>query len=125
MRNIVMSIHPKHAEAILNGTKTVEFRKTRPRKPFGMVIVYATAPVKRIVGQFEVSEIIAEPPKQFALLYPEHAETIAKYLGTGNKIHYAWLIGKVERYKCPISLCEFDMRAPQSWQYIESIYEEI
>ncbi len=54
---MLLSVHPEYAESILNGSKRVEFRKT----PFGadpdLVVLYATSPVKRVVGYFEVDNV--------------------------------------------------------------------
>lgn len=53
-----MSIKPHFAEAILRGDKTLELRRKRPRlQPGTRVLIYATAPVKAVVGWFEVGEI--------------------------------------------------------------------
>lgn len=54
-RVVLMSIHPQYAQAILDGTKRVEFRK-RPLAPdVSHVVVYATAPVSAVVGAFAVT----------------------------------------------------------------------
>ncbi len=42
----LMSIHPQYANAIVEGTKRVEFRKRPLARNVTHVIVYATAPVK-------------------------------------------------------------------------------
>src|SRR3954454_6028367 len=53
-RVALMSIHPQYADAILAGTKRVEFRKRRLAPDVSTVVIYATRPVGRIVGTFEV-----------------------------------------------------------------------
>lgn len=50
--DIILSIKPKYAAMILNGTKTVELRKSLPRELPGKVYLYATKPVGKIVGWF-------------------------------------------------------------------------
>ena len=59
---IVLSIKPRFAEAILNGTKTVELRRTEPKRlsTGGLVLLYATSPDRRFVGGFKVGEIRRE-----------------------------------------------------------------
>ena len=52
--NVLLPIKPKFAEAILEGRKGVEFRKTRFRRPVKRAVIYATAPRREIVGMFEV-----------------------------------------------------------------------
>jgi len=57
-----MSVHPKFAEAIMDGRKKVEFRKRPLAADVTVVWVYATAPVQRVIGYFEVDAMhTAEP----------------------------------------------------------------
>lgn len=51
MNNVILSIHHRHTENILNGTKTVELRKSLPREMPGKVYLYDTQE-KKIVGYF-------------------------------------------------------------------------
>lgn len=51
MRPLLMSLRPRFAEAILDGTKTVELRRTRLSAPDGThLILYASSPVMAVVG---------------------------------------------------------------------------
>lgn len=51
----LMSIKPRYAAMILNGTKTVELRRKVPRLAIGStVLVYASSPVRQIVGTFAI-----------------------------------------------------------------------
>jgi len=56
--DVLMSIHPRQAEQILSGVKKLEFRRKSPRREIGSLIVYATAPVRRIVGFAKVQAIV-------------------------------------------------------------------
>lgn len=58
----LISIHPEFVEKISNGTKRVEFRK-RTSNVVSIYFVYATSPVQKIVGFFEVKEIHRDSPK--------------------------------------------------------------
>lgn len=50
-RPLLLSLRPRHAEAIVSGRKSVELRRRRIAAPPGTsVILYASAPVKAIVG---------------------------------------------------------------------------
>lgn len=53
----LLSIHPRFAEAILNGKKHVEFRRRGFGKEVGTVVIYATKPIGKVVGWFEVDGI--------------------------------------------------------------------
>lgn len=51
LRPLVLSLRPRFAESILNGTKTVELRRTRLSAPEGTcLILYASAPVMAVLG---------------------------------------------------------------------------
>ena len=57
-----MSIRPQWATAIFAGAKTVELRRRRIAADTSYVLVYATAPVSRIVGWFSVGNVAVESP---------------------------------------------------------------
>jgi predicted transcriptional regulator len=62
--NVLMSIHPKYAEAILQGAKRYELRRTRPQFPPGTIVwLYATKPRGAVVGCFESGQILSGPPQ--------------------------------------------------------------
>jgi len=52
--NILLPIKPWFAEAILKGTKGVEFRKVRFRHRIRRAVIYATVPQRKVVGLFEI-----------------------------------------------------------------------
>lgn len=58
----LLSIRPEYAEAILDGTKRVEFRRTRFSRDVSFVVIYATQPVGKVVGWFEVEGIESSTP---------------------------------------------------------------
>ncbi|GAA0986256.1 hypothetical protein GCM10009551_037580 [Nocardiopsis tropica] len=62
-RAAVMSIHPQYASAIMQGKKTIEFRKRRLASDISTVWVYATAPIKRIVGSFTIKSTVELTPE--------------------------------------------------------------
>ncbi|MGC8657192.1 MAG: hypothetical protein ACP5UL_05555 [Thermoplasmata archaeon] len=63
--NVLLSIKPKYANAILNGEKEYEFRKVVfKKKNIEKVYIYSSSPVKRIVGVFIVGGIIEDTPIQ-------------------------------------------------------------
>jgi predicted transcriptional regulator len=62
-RDVLMSIRPEYAAAILSGSKTVELRRRRPSfAPGSRVVVYSSAPDQRLLGTFESGEIHAAKP---------------------------------------------------------------
>lgn len=61
-KQALLSIHPEHAEAILSGAKSFEFRKVAFRQQIEIVLIYATAPISKVIGSFEVEAIISAEP---------------------------------------------------------------
>lgn len=62
--NVILSIKPKYAELILNGAKRYEFRKyIFKNKCVEHTYIYATSPIKKIIGVFELGSIIRDSPE--------------------------------------------------------------
>jgi predicted transcriptional regulator len=59
-----MAIHPEYAEAILLGRKHVEFRKRPVAPDVRSVVIYATAPVKGIIGEFAIDRVLVTSPQE-------------------------------------------------------------
>ncbi|MCH7386955.1 ASCH domain-containing protein [Acinetobacter modestus] len=56
---VLLSIKPKFAEAIFSGEKKYEFRKAIYKNPsIKVVYVYASAPISKVIGSFQVDEIL-------------------------------------------------------------------
>jgi predicted transcriptional regulator len=66
MRDIVASIHPRHAQAILDGTKTVELRRKvwRMGAEIDRMFLYETAPTSALVGHVRVGVCRTMPPDE-------------------------------------------------------------
>jgi predicted transcriptional regulator len=64
LMKILLSIKPEFADKIFNGSKRFEFRKNIfKNKSVRTVVVYVTRPVGKIVGEFDINEIINDEPK--------------------------------------------------------------
>ena len=62
---VLLSIKPEYAEKILNGEKKYEFRKVLPKnKSITKVIIYATMPIGKVIGEFEIAELISDSPSR-------------------------------------------------------------
>ena len=119
-----MSIRPQFAEAILNGTKLVEFRKRRLAPDVTTVLIYATMPVGRIVGVFEASGYDVDSPTAVWERHKRHAGiSRAGYRDYYRGAHRAVAIKvrDARRLARPIRLTELDagLRAPQSFSYLQ------
>ncbi len=61
---MLLSVHPRFASAILDGSKTVEVRRQRVAAPPGTpVLLYATAPIMALVGMAYIASVDVAPPK--------------------------------------------------------------
>lgn len=63
-RKVLMSIKPEYVSQIINKKKLYEFRKAVfNHKDIEKVVIYASAPVKKIVAEFEVGDIYCDHPE--------------------------------------------------------------
>ena len=56
---ILISIKPEYASKILDGIKKYEYRTTKA-KNVNKMIIYATSPVKKVIGEAEVKNILED-----------------------------------------------------------------
>lgn len=62
---LFISVKPNYAFKIINGQKTIELRKNRPNVINGdYVIIYATVPIKTVVGFGKIKKIIETTPSK-------------------------------------------------------------
>jgi predicted transcriptional regulator len=121
-RPILLSIKPEYAELILEGKKTIELRKSYPAKIFSKIYLYATAPVKKVVGVVYQ----ADYPEEVSMLKPLTAggvcvkacvtsDELREYIGDSLSI-YGWKLKDPKRFKTPKAV---NLPIPQSWRYIK------
>ena len=120
----LLSIHPQFAEAILNGEKLVEFRRTRFARDISRVVIYATQPIGKVVGWFEVAGIESHHPDdlwgKFHHCGGISEEDFRAYY-SGREKGVAIRVRKSQRLKmakCLSAICK-TMRAPQSFTYLD------
>lgn len=122
MKKILISIKPEYSALIFSGKKKYEYRKRIPRD-VKIAVIYATAPIKKIVGEFIVDETLSMPPTDLWHKTQFYSgltkETFFQYFGE-DMIAHALSIKKVMKYEIPMSLGEIGVKqAPQSWQYLK------
>jgi predicted transcriptional regulator len=122
--NVILSIKPKYAQAIIAGTKKVEFRKKIFKRPVDKVYIYSSSPTKKIIGYFTFSEIVEETPTELWSKF-QNVGSIDKadffdYFKDSEK-GFAIVVDNVEKFKKGIDPIEFfeNFCAPQSYIYIE------
>ena len=129
--NVLLSIIPKYVNEIVNGTKRYEFRKSvfRKRADVGKVYIYASSPVKRIVGAFTVKSIIEERPEE---LWRKCEE----FSGISEVEFFGYFRNKDKGYAIEIGVLELfdpidpkdhvpDFSPPQSFCYTDEPWESV
>ena len=124
--NAILSIKPQFVEEILAGKKKYEYRKIVFKQPVKKVYIYASAPVSRIVGEFEVAQILSSEPSQMW-------QQTKKYSGISKRFFDGYFNGRSEGYAIEIkNLVHYErpvnpyvriagFHAPQSFCYVDEI----
>jgi predicted transcriptional regulator len=55
---VLMSIKPKYADKIFDGTKLFEYRRVIWNKKVDSVVVYASDPVCKVIGAFDIKRVL-------------------------------------------------------------------
>ena len=122
MCKILLSIKPEHTENIFNGNKLFEFRTICCREKVDKIIIYATSPVKQVVGEAKVLKIIKDSPAKVWEMTSKHAGITKMfydlYFQDKSKA-VAYHLGNITRYQKPLRLSDFGVNfAPQSFVYV-------
>lgn len=121
MRKIIISINPEHVKNIINGTKRFEYRTKAAKNDVNKLIIYETTPIKKVVAEAEIVEILALEPnalweqtKEFSGITKTFFDEYFK----GRKVAFAYKLGRIKVYEEPKNLNEFGLKvAPQSFAY--------
>lgn len=122
MRKILFSVNPTYVKSIFAGTKIYEFRKRRCKNDVTSILIYATAPIMRVVGEAGIEAILEgsvqdiwEKTKDFGGV---SFEFFKKYYGRSDKA-VAYKLTNVRQFDKSRELSEYGVcRAPQSFMYV-------
>lgn len=121
---VLLSIKPEYAEKILEGEKHYEFRKALPKAPgVKTVVIYATKPVGKVVGEFDIDSLLSEKPGDLWSRTAEFSGITKRFFNEyfkGRSTAHAIKVRDVRRYEQPLelrSVLESGV-APQSFCYI-------
>ena len=122
--NLLISIKPEFVKKILAYEKLYEFRKSIFKEDVDKIFIYSTYPVKKIVGYFEVGEIICETPQELWNSFSEVSgiskKDFFKYYASSNE-GFAIKIDNLHIFEEYIDMSQYDdFRAPQSFCYVEN-----
>ncbi len=62
--NAILSIKPEFVEEIKAGKKRYEYRKCIFKQPVEKVYVYASAPVSKVIGEFQPVDVVTGAPAE-------------------------------------------------------------
>lgn len=120
---VLLSIKPEFAFKIFEGTKRFEFRKVIFKKPnITTVVVYASSPVQKVIGEFEIDKILSSDPNEIweqTKQYSGISEDFFNEYFEDREIAHAIKIKKAKKYKTPLNIkSDFNVFPPQSYVYL-------
>jgi predicted transcriptional regulator len=130
---LVLSLRPRFAEAILNGSKTVELRRTRLQAPAGTrLVLYAASPVMAVVGVATLDAVESASPSQ---IWRRHRLSVGldrrefdAYFEDAQRAT-ALIISSPQRLAEPPDLAtmraETGFRPPQSYRYLTAVDPQV
>ena len=121
---VLLSIKPKYADLIFEGTKKFEFRRSIfKNENIDTIVVYSSSPVQKVIGEFQIKTILNY---DLAKLW----KRTRKYSGIDEDFFYQYFdkkeegfaikIDKPRRYKKALCLKkDFNLLPPQSFLYLK------
>ena len=121
-KTIILSIHPNHIDKILSGEKRYEYRKRIPQD-INYLIVYATAPTKKVVALIEVDMVMKDTPHNiWDVTQNESGVSYEFFMNYFSEATTAYAIKFRSVYKLPtpldISIIDGVKCAPQAYMYL-------
>jgi predicted transcriptional regulator len=121
---VLLSIKPVHVANIRSGVKTFEFRRRLfARRDVRTVLIYCTQPVGRLVGEFDIADILEDEPEALWASTAEGSGISKDFFDAYFKDRlraFALQIGSLRLYSKPLCPSEmFDnFTPPQSYMYV-------
>lgn len=122
---VLLSVKPNFADAILAGIKTFEFRRMLfKREDVHTVVLYASSPVCKVVGEFTVDEVLTLNLDALWETTCEGGGIDRAYFDEyfeGRSTGHALKVKSARRYRAPLRLdTDFGIsHPPQSFCYLD------
>lgn len=120
--NIILPIKQEYADKILSGQKKYEYRKNICTDNIEKIYVYATSPVKAIIGEAEVVEKIIMNKDNLWKISEKQSGITKEFFDDyykNSEFACAYKIGMVKRYNKCIELKDIGINyTPQSYTYV-------
>ena len=121
-RKILISINPEHVQNIIAGIKKYEYRKIAAKQDISSIIIYETTPIKRIVAEAEIIDVLELPPEELWNQTKNESGISKAFFDKyfNNKtVAFAYKLGRIKVYDTPRTLIDYGIKtAPQSFVYI-------
>ena len=125
---VLLSVRPRFAEALVDGTKTVEMRRRPMRLHAGtLCLLYASSPTRALTGALSVASVDHGTPDELWRRHGPHTaltrEEYDSYL-YGRSTACALVVAAVIAFHTPVPLDELRRRndafaAPQSYRFVD------
>jgi len=120
---VLLSIKPEFAFKIFEGIKKYEYRRVIfKHNKVTRIVVYASAPIGKVIGEFEIGGILYDEPQKLWAKTKNHAgvskKGFFKYFSNKDK-GYAIKVKTSKLYDVPLSLDGLMVASPpQSFMYL-------
>ena len=122
MSKMLLSIKPEYVNKIMSGKKRYEFRKFHCRDDIDTIVIYATTPVKRVIGEVTIISIIegcVDDVWERTASKGGITKTAFQEYYKNKNTAVAYELGEITTYKEPIELSAIGLSyVPQSFAYI-------
>ena len=123
-RAALISVHPEHAYSIISGRKMYEYRKVLPKRDISFLVLYCTAPVKKIIAIVEVKDRLVDSlldvwkttSHRSGISYSSFSDYYS-----GKQHASAFVLGNVYPMDSPMELSDLPGRktSPRSFYYLD------
>lgn len=123
LMNLIISIKSEFVKKIFNWEKICELRRIFPKSDVNKVIIYESAPISRVVGEFEVEDIFYKNlvdlwnfTKWFSCVDKKFFDEYFHW----KEFWYAIKIKNVKKYKTLKMISDYGfVRPPQSYAFLK------
>ena len=122
---VLLPIRPIYVKEILEGRKKVEFRRRAFSREVDRVVIYATSPVKKVVGTYHLNRIVQGCPQDIWTKYKRvggisQRDYFNYFADTNSSFALEIDRGRILSDPIPLSVIESGMMAPQSFRYLSN-----
>jgi predicted transcriptional regulator len=120
---VLLSIKPQFADLIFSGSKKYEFRRAIFKNPYvKKIVVYASSPVQKVIGEFEIDHILKSDIGSLWSMTQKHSGISEQYFRDyfdGKHQGFAIAVKNAKLYRSPKCIRkDYNAFPPQSFLYL-------